>query len=228
MKRLIESGELGRPLVGVCQTLWYRGLPYYELPWRGQWAQETGGVAATMGIHLTDLLLWLMGDWKQVQATIDTMDRPIEVENVAMAIVRFENGAMGTIASSAVSPRQESYLRLDFQRATVDVTGLYAYSTANWRYAVYDGSPQQDLLERWRTVEQDVASSHIVQVAELLDSMDRSERPFVSGAEARRILEFLTSMYKAALTGEPVMRGSIVPGDPFYGAMNGAAQTTSK
>jgi predicted dehydrogenase len=228
VKRLIESGELGRSLVGVCQTLWYRGMPYYELPWRGQWAQETGGVAATMGIHLTDLFLWLMGDWKQVQAAINTLDRPIEVENVAMAIVRFENGAMGTITSSAVSPRQESYLRLDFQRATVDVTGVYGYSNANWRYALYDGSPDQELLERWRTIEQDVASSHIVQVAELLDSMDRNERPFVSGAEARRILEFLASMYKAALTGETVERGSIIAGDPFYYAMNGAMQTASK
>jgi predicted dehydrogenase len=47
LKRLIQAGEMGRPLVGVCQTLWYRGLAYYQLPWRGQWATETGGVASS-------------------------------------------------------------------------------------------------------------------------------------------------------------------------------------
>ncbi len=222
LKRLIESGEMGRPLVGVCQTLWYRGLEYYQPPWRGKWATETGGVASIMGIHLTDLFLWLMGDWQDVRAIVGTLDRPIEVEDVAMALVRFKNGMMGSISSSALSPRQESYLRLDFQRATVDVTGVYGYSNANWRYSLFDGSTEQEALKRWRASEQDVASSHTVQVAELLDSMDRNERPFVSGAEARRILEFLASMYKSAFTGEAVQWGTITPDDPFYHSMNGA------
>lgn len=220
LKRLIDGGDMGRPLVGVCQTLWYRGLSYYQLPWRGKWATETGGVASIMGIHLTDLFLWLMGDWKEVRAIIGTLDRPIEVEDVAMAMVRFDNGAMGSITSSAISPRQESYLRLDFQRATVDVTGVYGYSNANWRYSLFDGSPDEDALKRWRTIETDVASSHTVQVGELLDSLDRNERPFVSGPEARRIIEFLASLYKSAFTGEAVLRGSITPDDPFYHSMN--------
>jgi hypothetical protein len=54
--------------------------------------------------------------------------------------------------------------------------------------------------------------------------MDCKERPFVSGAESRRIVEFLASMYKSAFTGEAVQRGSITPDDPFYHAMNGALQ----
>jgi predicted dehydrogenase len=225
LKRLIESGELGRPLLGVCQTLWYRGLAYYQLPWRGQWARETGGAASTLGIHLTDLFLWLMGDnWREVHAITETLDHPIEVEDLAMALVRFENGAVGNITSSAVSPRQESYLRLDFQRATVDVTALYRYTNDNWRYAIYDGSPDGIELERWQRIETDVASTRGVQLAELLDSMDRNERPYVSGKEARRILEFLASMYKSAFTGTTVQRGTITVDDPFYHSMNGNLQ----
>ena len=54
--------------------------------------------------------------------------------------------------------------------------------------------------------------------------MERGEPPPVSGAEARRILEFIASLYKAALTGNPVRRGEITPGDPFYYATNGAPQ----
>src|SRR5262245_36891398 len=136
LKRLIDAGEMGRFLVGVCQTLWYRDMDYYRWPWRAQWATEAGGVQSIMGIHLTDLFLWLVGDWKEVRAVIGTLDRAIEVEDVAMAMVQFENGAMASITSSAVSPRQESYLRLDFQRATVDVTGVYGYRNENWRYGL--------------------------------------------------------------------------------------------
>ena len=80
---------------------------------------------------------------------------------------------------------------------------------------------EREALAQWQNIERDAAGSHGEQLADLLDSMDRGERPLVSGAEARRILEFNASMYKAAFTGQPVVRGSITPDDPFYHAMNG-------
>ena len=222
LKRLMDVGELGRPLVGLCHTLWFRGPAYYQVPWRGKWADDIGGPTATLGIHLMDLFLWLMGEWQEVRAMVGTLDRPIEVEDVSMALVRFANGALGNIANSALSPRQESHLRLDFQRATVEVNALYRYTNANWRCNLPDGAPESEALAAWQTLETDVSGSHSIQLAELLDSMDRGERPFVSGPEARRIVEFITSLYKAALTSQPVQRGSITPGDPFYQAMNGS------
>ena len=57
----------------------------------------------------------------------------------------------------------------------------------------------------------------------LLDSLDRGKRPLVSGIEARRIVEFIACLYKSAFTGQPVARGSITPGDPFYASMNGVS-----
>ncbi|MBC7813949.1 MAG: Gfo/Idh/MocA family oxidoreductase [Burkholderiales bacterium] len=224
LKRLIDAGELGRPMVGLCQTLWYRALPYYQVPWRGKWATETGGATVTLGIHLMDLFLWLFGDWSEVRAIAATIDRPIEVDNVSMALVNFESGALGNITTSAVSPRQESFLRLDFERATVECTALYRYTNQNWRFSTFDGSPFGDDLQHWQTIEQDTMGSHNEQLALLLDSMDRNERPSVSGAEARRILEFIASLYKAAFTGQAVQRGTIRADDPFYYAMNGASQ----
>jgi predicted dehydrogenase len=227
LKQLIASGELGRPMVGVCQTLWYRALPYYQVPWRGKWATETGGATVTLGIHLMDLFLWLFGDWQDLRAITGTLDRPIEVENVSMALTRFESGAMGTMTTSAVSPRQESYLRMDFERSTVEVTALYRYTNSNWRYSIPDGSPDAAALKRWQTIERDAMGSHGEQLSDLLDSMDRGERPLVSGVEARRIIEFIASLYKSAFTGEIVQRGSITADDPFYHAMNGLKESVS-
>ncbi|MBI5960661.1 MAG: Gfo/Idh/MocA family oxidoreductase [Chloroflexi bacterium] len=221
LKRLITTQEMGHPLVGVCQTLWYRGVDYYQVPWRGHWATEIGGPTLGHGIHLMDLFLWLMGDWREVRAMAGTLDRPIEVEDVSMALIQFENGMMGNITNSVLSPRQETYLRLDFQRATVEVKTLYGYTNAEWQYSAVENSPDTADVKRWQNIETDRPSSHSIQLAAMLDSMDRNERPLVSGVEARRILEFIASLYKAAFTGQPVLRGSITPDDPFYHAMHG-------
>lgn len=105
LKRLIQQQALGRPLLAICNTLWYRTDDYYQTGWRGKWKTEIGGPTMTLGIHLMDFLLWLMDGWEEVQAMVGTLDHQIEVEDVSTALVRFSNGAMGTFANSAVSPR---------------------------------------------------------------------------------------------------------------------------
>jgi predicted dehydrogenase len=220
LKQMIAAQVLGKPLVGVCNTLWYRTSAYYAVSWRGKWATEIGGPSATLGIHLMDLFLWLWDDWQEVRAMAGTLDREIEVEDVSMAIVRFQSGAMATLTNSALSPRQESYIRLDFQQATVEANALYRYNNDNWRFTAVDHEPA--IEQHWRMLTTNHPSHHEVQLGEILDCMAKQERPPVSGAEARRILEFLASLYKSAFTGQAVLRGSITPGDPFYYAMNGA------
>ena len=76
-----------------------------------------------------DLFLWLSDDWQEVGAMTGTLDCAIEADDVSMATVRFSNGALGSIVNSALSPRQETYLRLDFQRATVELRSLYKAAT---------------------------------------------------------------------------------------------------
>jgi predicted dehydrogenase len=228
VKRLINDGEMGRLLVGTCQTLWYRDLSYYQVPWRGKWATEIGGPTVNLGVHLMDLFLWLVGDWAEVRAMIGTLDRPIEVEDVSIALVRFANGAFGTITNSVLSPRQESYLRLDFQQATVEVSALYRYTNENWTFSIPDGSPDGEALARWRNIEGDAAGMHGVQLARLLESMDRNVRPAVSGPEARRIIEFLACLYKSAIMNQPVQRGSVTRDNPFYYSMSGSPQAAEK
>lgn len=228
LKRLMATGELGQPLLGVCNTLWFRPLAYHQVAWRGKWATETGGATVGHGIHLTDLFLYLFGDWHDLRTIASSLDRPIEVDTVAMTTVRFANRAMGTVTTSTVSPRQETYLRLDFQRATVECTALYRYGNENWRFSAVDGSPDEANAKRWQTIEGDTVGSHTEQLLDLIDSMDKGQRPLVSGAEARRILEFNASLYKSAFTGQVVERGSIGKDDPFYYSMNGTMESLPK
>ncbi|MBI4024755.1 MAG: Gfo/Idh/MocA family oxidoreductase [Verrucomicrobia bacterium] len=223
LKRLIQSNAMGRPLVGICQTTWYRDHEYYKVPWRGKWNTELGGPTMGLGIHAMDAFLWLLGGWKEVRAMMGTLDRRIEVEDVSMATVRFENGAMGSIVNSCLCPRQESYLRFDFQRSTVELRSLYGYANKDWQYSIPKKSDDAEMLEQWKAIPAEVPSSHGSQVACLLDCMERHERPLVSGPEARKTIEFLTALYKSAVTGQIVTQGSVSKGDPFYQKIHGSA-----
>ncbi len=221
LKRLIQDQAMGKLLVANVLTTWYRSDPYFAVRWRGTWQAAIGGCTVVHGIHIMDFLLWLMGEWQEIRAMLGTLAYDIEVDNVSMASVRFADGAMANITNSILSPRQESYLRLDFTEATVEMNSLYSYQNQNWRFSTYEGSPHTDRLDEWARIPQQISATHGTQVGAFLDSMDRQERPAVSGAGVRGTIEFLTAFYKSALEGIPVIRGSIQPTDPFYHLLNG-------
>ena len=225
LRKLVAEGLLGRPLVAVCHTLWYRDAAYYAVPWRGKWATELGGPTMGLGIHAMDHLLHLLGDWSEIRAQAATLDRDIEVEDVSMALIRFASGALASIVNSALSPRQETTIRLDFQRATVELTHLYGYTRDNWKLTLAPTAAEEGntLVQAWQHFPPDTGSTHAAQLAEFVADRDAGRRPLTSGDDARRTLELLTALYKSAFTGQPVARGSIKPGDPFYTALHGGA-----
>lgn len=226
LKRLIDDRALGRPLLGICNTTWFRNHAYYEVPWRGKWDTELGGVSMGHGIHAMDMFLWLMGDWAEMSAIAATLDRNMEVEDVSLAHVRFTNGALGSIVNSVLSPREESYVRFDFQRATVELSHMYSHVNADWRYSVPQGEGYDAQLAVWQDIGEDVRASHSAQLSHLLDAIERGEPSLTSGEQARNTVEFITALYKSALTGQPVKRGSIGPDDPYYTHVYGPVKPT--
>jgi len=235
LARQAAAGELGRPLVAQCDTSWFRGHGYYEVPWRGKWATEGGGPTMGHGIHQMDLLLAVLGEWAEVRAMAGRLDRRVETEDVSLALVRFASGALATVVNSVLSPREESRLRFDFTDATVELRHLYGYSDADWRYT--PAPHVADDLERiasWTkdpdsaagstagsAAGGDAVSSHTSQLPYVLGAFERGERPPVSGPAGRRTMELVTALYKAAFTGEPVLCGQIGPDDPFYHRLHG-------
>ncbi|HEX4702010.1 MAG TPA: Gfo/Idh/MocA family oxidoreductase [Pseudonocardiaceae bacterium] len=216
LRRLIADGALGRPLVALCQTTWYRDDAYYDVPWRGDWATEGGGPTMGHGIHQMDLMLATLGEWTEVRAMAATLARDVRTEDVSMAIVRFASGAMASVVNSVLSPREESYLRFDFTDATVELSHLYGYDNSHWRY-----TPAQHVTTNPWDPPDNVPSSHTAQLTFLLDAMSRGERPPVSGPAGRETLELVTALYRSAFTGQPVLRDQLGPDDPFYHRLSG-------
>ncbi|MBM7077064.1 Gfo/Idh/MocA family protein [Micromonospora humida] len=217
---LIAAGELGRPLLAQCTTTWYRPPAYFTVPWRGSWASEGGGPTMGHGIHQMDLLLTLLGPWEEVTALAGRLDRDVETEDVSLALVRFTNGALASVTNSILSPREESYLRIDLSDATVELTHLYGYRDSDWTYTAAPHVPEQR-RQRWRTPTPDVPSSHAAQFPLLLAALRAGTRPPASGAGVRSTLELVTALYQSALTGRSVRRTELVPQNPFYHALHG-------
>ena len=133
--RLLTDGILGRPQVAVCETLWYRPDSYFLPDWRGNWAGEGGGPTLGHGIHQLDLLLHLMGPWTSVTAQSARIARPVEFEDVSLGMINFAGGAVGTIITSLLSPRELSRIRIDTTGGTLEVDHVYGYRDADWSWS---------------------------------------------------------------------------------------------
>ncbi|WP_336204475.1 Gfo/Idh/MocA family protein [Nonomuraea sp. LPB2021202275-12-8] len=219
LRRLLASGRLGRPLLATCLTQWYRDEAYFAVPWRGTWVSEGGGPTMGHGIHQFDLLFSVLGPWQEVSAMAARQARDTETEDVSMALVTFDNGAMATVVNSVVSPRETSVLRFDFERATVEVEHLYGYTDDDWTVTPAPG--HEDVAELWEPGAATGVSNHDGQFAQVLDALDRGEAPPVTLEEARRTMEFVAAVYASSFTGERVRRGQIGPGSPFAERMDG-------
>jgi predicted dehydrogenase len=223
LRKLAADGTLGRPLLAVCHTTWFRDQSYFDVPWRGRWDTEGGGPTMGHGIHQMDMLLDVLGDWAEVRALARRQARRTQTEDVSLAHVTFANGAVASVINSVLSPREESSLRFDFEHATVEVTHLYGYSEVNWRLTPAPDEPgRHDALHAaWQQHGTAIPSGHRSQLAQVLSCLEDGTRPPVAPAESRRTLSLVAAIYASAFTGQPVIPADLAPGSPFYERMNG-------
>jgi len=217
---LVADGGLGAPTTAVCHTLWYRPDEYFAAPWRGRWETEGGGPTMGHGIHQMDLMLAILGPWREVVAVAARQARPTATEDLSCALVTFENGAVATVVNSLVSPRQTSYLRFDFTEATVELTHLYGYGDADWTATGAPGHEER-VPALWRSRLTGVNSGHTAQFTQVFDALEASAPPPVTPADVRSTMELVAAIYASAFTGRAVRRGEIVAGSPFYERMEG-------
>lgn len=218
--RLIGDARVGRPLTAVCHTLWYRPDTYFDPPWRGRWELEGGGPTMGHGIHQMDLLLALLGPWREVIAVSARQERATNTEDLAHAIVTFESGAIATVVNSFLSVRETSSLRVDFEHATLEVDHLYGYRDADWKITAAPGH-EESVTEAWREGPIGTPSGHAAQFQAIRTAADNGARLPVASNSARLTLELVAAIYASSFTQSPVKRGEIGPSSPFYTAMDG-------
>lgn len=199
-KAIIGAGLAGKPYVGTVETLWRRGPDYYEVPWRGKWATELGGVLMTHAIHPHDLFTYLMGPVKSLFGRVTTRVNAIEVEDCISASVEMENGALGSFTATLGSVDEITRIRIAFENVTFESDHApYNPGAALWKILPANDLTKQRidaLLANWK----DVPSRFQTQMARFHDYlMGRGPLP-VSSADSRRALEIVTAFYHSSET----------------------------
>ncbi|GAB3615119.1 Gfo/Idh/MocA family protein [Humibacter ginsengisoli] len=217
----VADGALGRPLTAVCNTLWYRPDCYFDVPWRGKWDVEGGGPTMGHGIHQMDTMLSILGPWSQVVAVAARQARPVITEDVSHAIVTLQNGAVASVVNSLLSPRETSYLRFDFEYATVELEHLYGYSDDSWTITPAPGH-EDAVADAWAQGPAGFGSGHSAQFAAIIAAIERDEPLPVPLEDARNTLELIAGIYASAFTGARIHAGEIDATSAFYRSMAGS------
>jgi predicted dehydrogenase len=125
------------------------------------------------------------------------------------------------VVNSVLSPREESYLRFDFERAAAEVTHVYGYGDDDWRVTPAPGY-EEEILDAWKHGEPGAGmrSGHHAQFGEILSCLRAGRRPPVAPADSRRTLALVAGIYASGSAGRPVRPADLAPPAPYYEQMN--------
>jgi len=205
VKKLLDSGALGKLLLVEVSCPYFRDQAYYDsADWRGKIATD-GGAIMNQGIHSVDLMLWFGGPAKTVQGKIATQTHRMEAEDLALAIVTFENGAFGTImASTSIQPGFTPCLNLYGEKGSVKLEGA---TITHWTVP-HTPKPEFAVAQASAAVRGPLLSSHVMhqrQIAEFLSAIEEGRPPRVSGEDGRRAVKLIEGLYASSKSGGPVI-----------------------
>jgi UDP-N-acetyl-2-amino-2-deoxyglucuronate dehydrogenase len=212
VKRAVEQGRFGRLTIAHASVKWYRSQEYYDQAgWRGTWSLDGGGALMNQSIHAVDLLQWLVGEVVEVSAYTDTLAHErIEVEDVAVAAVRFGTGALGTImGTTAAWPGWSKHIEIS---GTAGSVAIDDDRVVRWDFQ--DSRPEdEEILQRnagdgtakgaadplsidWH--------GHFKLLQNVIATYAGTEDLLVDGREARKAVAIIDAVYRSAREGRPL------------------------
>jgi UDP-N-acetyl-2-amino-2-deoxyglucuronate dehydrogenase len=212
----IQSGRLGKPILGTATIFGWRDEAYYKSdPWRGSWQHEGGGVLVNQSPHQLDLLLWYLGEVEEVFGYWANQNHPyIEVEDTAVAVVKFKNGALGSIVvSNSQNPALNARVSVhgaNGASAGVQTDGgamFIAGQTATIEPPFNDLwtiPGEEKFLPQWKDEDAQLFKTvnpmeyfHRLQIQDFLRAIIEHRQPSITGDDGRRTVELFTAIYRA-------------------------------
>lgn len=213
LKQAIIEKRFGEIVIGGAYVKWSRTPEYYKSAgWRGTWEYDGGGALMNQGIHSVDLLQWMMGPVESVQAiSANRRHKNIEVEDTVVAILKFANGALGTIeCTTAAYPgffkkleivgtsgsavlEENSVLKWQLQNETaIDESFREKYSVAN---SSAGGVADPAAISH---------NGHKMQMLDFINAIETNGSPLIDAVEGKKSVEIVTAIYQSAVTNEKV------------------------
>ena len=223
VKEAIEAGKIGKPVFGTINMLGWRDRNYYDADeWRGTWKMEGGGVLVNQAPHQLDILLWMMGEIDEVFGLWKNLNHPfIEVEDTAVAIIKFKSGAIGNIIVSN-SQKPGIYGKVHVHGENGASVGVQTDGGAMFIAGMsgileppvndlWTVPGEEKILEQWKAED----SAHFSsidptvfymerQIEDFLGAIENNREPLVTGEDGRRTVELFTAIYRSTRDNQPV------------------------
>jgi UDP-N-acetyl-2-amino-2-deoxyglucuronate dehydrogenase len=223
IKQAITAGKLERTILGTATMFGWRSREYYESDaWRGTWDGEGGGVLVNQAPHQLDLLQWFMGDIDELYGIWGNLNHPyIEVEDTALAVIRFKNGALGNIILSnsqnpalyckvAVYGSNGASLSVQTDGGAMFIAGMSTVTEPPIN-DVWTLPDEADRLAQWQKEDRGFFQTidptqyyHKLQIQDFLQSILEDRLPMVTGEEGRKTVELFTAIYRSQRDRRPV------------------------
>jgi len=223
LKKVLDSGLIGKIVHAQIESLWWRGHSYYDLWWRGTWEKEGGGCTLNHAVHHIDMLCWMLGLPKKVSAVISNASHDnAEVEDVSVAVLQYDGGlcskgALAQVTSSVIHHGEEQQLIFQGEKARV---------SAPWRVSANIAQPNgfpagqnEELISKlnsfYEALPKNAHTSHTGQIDNVLTALETGGKPLIDGEDGRRTIELISAIYKAG-TEQRAVELPMQKNDPFY------------
>jgi len=221
MRRAIDDGKIGRPMLGQVMVLEWRDAQYYaSAPWRGKWAQEGGGITVNQASHQLDMLCWFLGPVKEVFGFYTNINHPyIEVEDSSVGSVKFQSGATASLMlSNSQNPGLYNTVHIFGDNGAsigVQTDGGASTSIPN------SGDPpfndlwtipgEADMLGTWKQEDALFFAAHPdaayflgLQIADFSNAIREGRKPVISGEDGLETIKLIEGIYQSSRTGKLV------------------------
>lgn len=223
VKDAIEQGKIGKPVLATVTMLGWRDKAYYDSDeWRGSWKKEGGGVLVNQSPHQLDILLWYMGEIDEVYGIWRNFNHPyIEVEDTAVAIVKFKSGAIGNIlVSNSQKPGIYGKVHVHGENgasAGVQTDGGAMFIAGRTGVAeppvndLWTIPGEEHLLKEWIKQDTEIFNNcdptvcyMQYQIEDFIAAIGKGSEPSVTGEDGRRTVELFTAIYRSSRDNAPV------------------------
>jgi predicted dehydrogenase len=219
LKKVLDSGKIGRVVHAQVDSLWWRGHSYYDLWWRGTWEKEGGGCTLNHAVHHIDMLGWMLGPPVKVSAMMsNTAHDNAEVEDISVAVLLYAGGALAQITSSVIHHGEEQQIIFQGEKARISAPWKPAAQTAQPN-GFPAKTPNEALLgelnEYYESLPKLTHIAHAGQIDDVLRAIEEGKEPLIGGEDGRNTIELITAIYKAGSLGQTVDL-PLKKDDPFY------------
>ena len=212
IREAVESGRLGKLILGTFAVKWYRDQAYYDNGgWRGTWEMDGGGSLMNQSVHTVDLMQWLMGEVESVTSHMGIYNHDIKTEDTTASLIKFKSGAVATFVSTTCAyPGISTEICLYGTGGSVEADAD-CLKTWKMKDAEDEDAEEEAMLARYgggnlAALPEDASRrfGHDHVINNMIDAVLDGRDPQVMPADAIKAVKIVCAVYESAKTGKPV------------------------